>query len=321
MRTTARTDQAEPVSPVRRRAASFSKIIMFSRYRYLLLCCLVLPALLIPEKEGEAQRRLADRIDPIEELDPERGETFLDEFRQLGLLGAYSFEFELRTMPFRGTERLLEGELWGGRNHFGPVTLIEIADREDPGTIVRLLVQSGEESAVWRVDFKNGDAGDVRRLSVDDWFEPIIGTDYTAFDLQMPFVFWDEFEYEGIFRVRGRPCHIFRMVPPASFREERPGLSGVRMFLDAEFQALFRAESIGEDGEVERVFSVIDFKKVQDEWIVKTIDLRDERTRDKTRFRVNRAALHLDLADDVFDPDNLTEEPPRLEGGAFSSLN
>jgi hypothetical protein len=92
------------------------------------------------------------------------------------------------------------------------------------------------------------------------------------------------------------------------------------MFLDAEFRAVFRAESRGVDGNVERVFSVIDFKKVQDEWIVKSIDLRDEESKNKTRFRVRRAAMDVALPDRVVEPENLGGELPELAGDRFSSL-
>lgn len=291
------------------------------RYRPVFILFLLLPAYLLPENEGFAQRRLGDRIDPIEELDREKGEAFLAEFRRLGLRGDYSFEFELRTMPYRGEERFLEGRMWGGRNERGPVTLFEIRESEAPENRIRLLVQSGERPAVWRAEPTGSGGYETRRLGIEDWFSPIMDTDYTPFDLQMPFVFWREFEYEGVFRVRGRPCHIFNMEAPAAFAERASGLSSVRMYLDAEFQALFRAESVAGTGEVERVFSVIDFKKVQDEWIVKTIDLRDETSRDKTRFRVNRAALNAALPDSAFEPENLGGELPEVANDRFSRVN
>lgn len=294
---------------------------MIFHRRHFLFLGLLLPVLFVTVTETHAQRRITDRVDPIEELDPKRGAAFLREFRQLGMRGGYGFEFELRTMPFRGEERFLDGRMWGDRDATGPVTLLEIRDRRDPDKHIRLLVHSGESAAVWMAEKDEAGTFEARRLDVEDWFLPIMGTDYTPFDLQMPFVYWEEFEYEGIFRVRGRPCHIFAMTPPEDFREQRPGLAAVRMYLDAEFQALFRAESVGRDGKVKRVFSVIDFKKVQDEWIVKTIDLRDEATRDKTRFRVNRAAMNVTLPEGAFNPRNLGEDPPALRRDRYSPLN
>jgi hypothetical protein len=65
-----------------------------------------------------------------------------------------------------------------------------------------------------------------------------------------------------------------------------------------------------------RTMTVLDLKKVGDQWIVKSIDLRDERTRDKTRFRVTGVALDLDFSPALFDPeflDTAITPPPRIE--------
>ena len=274
-----------------------------------------------PVADGFGQRRITDRVDPIQALDREKGHAFLDEFRRMGLQGDYGFEFELRTMPRRGEERRFDGRMWGSRNRQGPVTLFEIRERERPENRLRLLVQNGTNPAVWMAEPVEDGGYEVKSLGVEDWFSPLMGTDYTPFDLQMPFVFWEDFDYEGVFRVRGRPCHVFRMNPPEAFRTEHGHLSSVQIYLDAEFKALFRAESLDDAGDPERVFSVIDFKKVQDEWIVKTIDLRDERARDKTRFQVTRAAMNVRLPVTAFDPVNLGDDLPSLARDEFSRVN
>ncbi len=294
---------------------------MMFRHQSFYLLCLLIPAFLWPAADGSAQRRITDRIDPVEELDRAKGTAFLDEFRRMGIQAGYKFEFRLRTMPLRGAERLYDGRMWGSRNQWGPVTLFEIEARDDPENRIRLLVQNGTKRAIWKAVPGDDEGYAVSRVRKEDWFLPIMGTDYTPFDLQMPFVFWEDFDYEGVYRVRGRPCHVFRMNPPESFRAEHSGLSSVQIYLDSEFKALFRAESLDEANEPNRVFSVIDFKKVQDEWIVKTIDLRDERTRDKTRFQVERAAMNVDLPSSAFDPRNLADELPELDPDRFSRVN
>ncbi len=277
--------------------------------------------LLWPEWESVAQRRLQDLVDPIQDLDREAGEAFLEEFRSLGTRADYSFKFSLRTMPRRGPERYFDGRMWGSRNRVGPITLIEIREREETDNRVRLLVQNGREAAVWKAVPGPGGLYEVTRVGVEDWFTPVMGTDYTVFDLQMPFIFWDDFDYEGVFRVRGRPCHVFNMNPPGEFAKEHSSPASIRMFLDAEFKALFRAESVNPEEEVERTFSVLDFKKVQDEWIVKTIDLRDDESLDKTRFQVNHAAMDLSLPASVFDPDNLGGRLPSVDSDRLSRVN
>jgi hypothetical protein len=51
--------------------------------------------------------------------------------------------------------------------------------------------------------------------------------------------------------------------------------------------------------------SVLDLKKAGEQWMVKTIDLRDERTRHKTRFQITGVALEQDFSPVIFSPDQL----------------
>ena len=48
-------------------------------------------------------------------------------------------------------------------------------------------------------------------------------------------------------------------------------------------------------------------KKIGDQWIVKSVDLRDEATRNKTRFSVTAAALRQTFPSTVLDPLHLSE--------------
>jgi hypothetical protein len=53
-------------------------------------------------------------------------------------------------------------------------------------------------------------------------------------------------------------------------------------------------------------------KKVGEFWIPKTFDVRDEVTREKTRFDVTAAALGLDFSRSLFEPAQLDDDirPP-----------
>jgi hypothetical protein len=70
--------------------------------------------------------------------------------------------------------------------------------------------------------------------------------------------------------------------------------------------ALVQSELLDEKGLPYKSMAVLDLKKIDEQWMVKTIDLRDERSRDKTRFQVTGAALGLELAGNVFARDGLT---------------
>jgi hypothetical protein len=169
-------------------------------------------------------------------------------------------------------------------------------------------VQNGPAPAVWSWD---GSAA-AKPLDVAALFAPMAGTNLTAFDLQMPFLYWPDFNYQGLTRLRGRPTHQFLLQPPKDFSEKYPALKGVRVFLDTQFNALVQVETVGNDGQTLKTISLLELKRINEQWIPKTFDVRDEVTRDKTRFLVKGAALGLTLPSEMFAPAQLagTVSPP-----------
>lgn len=251
--------------------------------------------------------------------DPAEGRKILGEFRAQGwgLSGAFYLEFELHVLPrpLRGVpaapERVVPGRLWGRRNDRGPITRIVL----QPGAgdaERRLLVQSGPESALWSWPAAEADhaAGGVSTVGAAALFTPLAGTELTAFDLQMPFIYWSDFVYEGTAPVRGRPAHVFLLYPPAAIVAQQPALAGVRIYLDTEFNALMQAEEISATGAPLKSITVLELdRKVR---VAKVIDLRDEQTRNHTQFTVTAVALDQDFAAALFEPASLADslQPP-----------
>lgn len=251
----------------------------------------------------------------------------LESIRSARYDGDFIFEFELRHFPRRGPTVLYRGSLFGTWNETGPLTRVELDGTPAPGAMdsdgptgLRLLMQSGERRWIARHDVAG--TGAPVRLSGEALFEPLIpGFAYSAFDLQMPFLFWEDYDYEGAERLRGRPAHLFLMKPPPSIQAAAPDLAAIRIAVDEDYHALLRVEWINREGAVERSYRILNFKRVDDQWLVKSIDLVDETTREKTRLRILSAAMRLEL-----DPKNFTveslNEPPRYPAGstAFQSL-
>jgi hypothetical protein len=241
--------------------------------------------------------------------DPAEGKRIIDEFRQLGLAGEYYWEFELRAMPRRGEERTVQGRLWGGRNDRGPITRVVLA----PGVVAaerRLLIQNGPQSAIW--SWRSGQGDTVSPLPLGALFDPLADTDLTAFDLQMPYLYWNDFIFEGVAKMRGRPAYSFLLYPPAEVAAQKPELTGVRVYLDTQFKAPVQSELIGAEGRILKSMSVLDVKRVDDQSIVKSVDVRNEETRNKTRFSVTGAAMGLDFSTSLFEPASLANavSPP-----------
>jgi hypothetical protein len=247
--------------------------------------------------------RPAPRFVAGAKADQDEGRRALEEFRAAGLAGSYWLEFELRVMPHKGDERTVHGQILGARGDRGPLTRLSLPQ---PGAASAWLIQSGPQPGAWTAPGHGG----ARQLTPAESLQPIAGTDLTIFDLQMPFLYWDDFVYEGLAKIRGRPAYSFLLYPPADPSSARPGLTAVRVALDTQFHALVQAEVLGPTGETAKTITVLDLKKTGEQWIVKTIDLRNSATRDKTRFNVTAVALNLALAADVFTPDGLVQPPP-----------
>ncbi len=239
--------------------------------------------------------------------DQKEGADILRSMRSVGPDGDYYLEFELRVLPRRGEGPRIPGKLWGSRNAEGPISRLSLGAVEGSGPARRILVQGGPRPAAWQWPAANGAAV----IAVDDaaLFEPLAGSDLSAFDLQMPFLYWPEFVYEGKSRLLDRPVDTFLLYPPVALAKRRPDLAAMRVYLDPTYHALVQAEQLGEGERVLKSFRVNGLARIGERYLVKSVELRDEATRNKTRFTVTAAALGLDFSSAVFAPGNLATEP------------
>lgn len=233
---------------------------------------------------------------PIGVPDQAEGQRILEQSRQIGFGDSYYLEFELRLLPRTGPDVRLPGRWLGTNNVSGPITRIEILAKDVEPEI--WLVQGGDRPQVWRR------GPDGQAIEVTDPEAVIAGSQVSAVDLQTPFMRWTEFTYEGMFRFRGRPTHVFLLFPPEAQLERYPGIGGVRAFIDTEFNALSQVQWVDEDGKALKTITAGSVRKVPgtDRWIVTVLDVRDERSRNKTRLIIGAAALDLPLPGELFLP-------------------
>jgi hypothetical protein len=241
--------------------------------------------------------------------DAAESRRILAQFRQAGITGDYFLTFELHQLPREGDERVYSGRLWGGRNARGALTRISLTD--GAGRERRLLVQNGDQPAVWSyADGKLTQPGMTALLA------PLVeGVELSAFDLEMPFVAWTEVECTAIVRVLGRPAYAFLFRPPAEFAARYPEPAAVRAYFDAQFNAPTQTELVDVAGRVTKTLSLVELKRIDRQWIPKTLEVRNETTRAKTRFLVTAAALGLEFTAGVFEPAALADEvrPPAAD--------
>lgn len=224
----------------------------------------------------------------------------------------FVFQILLQKFPRRGEVITRRGILYGLWSDQG-VRRLEFPSEDGNGTTA-ILLRSGASMEGWRLDPEDQEP---RPLKKEDFFAPLArGIDYSPFDAVTPFVHWEKIDYFGSGRVVGRPAHLFTCFPPPEIRESQPDIGFVRVAVDSTYNALLRVEVFGKRGVAERKYSVVGFKKVGDVWIVKTIDFIDLRSRDKTRLRIQAAAV-----DQLFGPETFLKEnlgrSPKVSAQAF----
>lgn len=259
---------------------------------------------------GAPPSRLPE-LSQIGKPDAAEAARLIEQFRNAGIPGDYYLEFELRALPRRGRGPTFKGRWWGSRNDEGALTRIELTDAS--GVAHRLLLQNGERARVWRLSGNSGADARPIEVGIADLIAPLIpGVEISAFDLQMPYLYWPEPSVEKITRVLGRPANAFLFSPPVAFKAQHPEISAVRAYLDTQFNALVQTEILGPDRKITRTLALLGFKTVDGQTIPKSADYRNEITRDKTRLQIVGAALALTLPRSVFDPATLVRpaSPP-----------
>ena len=264
------------------------------------LFCAYLQATAQVRMSGERASRFMNRIDV------EEGAERLAAFRRQRLEGDFCFEFELAHKPRRGRTIPYKGIMWGSWNESGPITRFRVSsarpkDGESVNSSqeVELIIQNGVIPRAW---IRRNDGSDFELIEGEALFEPIMpGLLYSPFDLQMPFIYWEDFTYEGPTLVGvTRVAQQFLMQPPATSASAERGISGVRVGLDDIYNALWRIEVVNAKSEVASRFAVESFKKIQEQYIVKRITLTDYTSRDRTTFEVKAACVGISLNRNLF---------------------
>jgi hypothetical protein len=232
--------------------------------------------------------------------------TILESFRSKVIPVPYYLEFTLRTYGKGRPDLRFDGRLFGGVNANGPITLVEVDHEPDSNNPVRYLIQNGPIPVVWRAD---RETAKVQILNPDELADPLYQTDVSPFDLQLPYLFWQDFVYEGLTRFRGRPTDVFILYPPECERDLYPLISGVRLYLDSQFDAMMQAEILDQDMEVAKQINLLEIRKIDGTWMAKTIDVKmPDGT--KTRFRIGAARMNSSWDEALFKPGNLAAELP-----------
>ena len=243
---------------------------------------------------SEASERL-NRFREFHALDPV-GKAFHD---------GYLLLFRLEHYPRRGKVLVREGSICGLALGHGLMRLEVKGAGVEKSKV--FLLQNGSKSQAWVL---NEGEREPRKLGFSDLLQPVAkDMGQTIFDFMMPFLFWENWKYEKSGRVIGRPAHIFDFFPPNELKEIEPSLRKVRLTLDDAYEAPLRVETFGVRGIPDKTFRLVSLKKLGEDWIAKSLDVRDARSRSRTRFLVTGAATGLDLDKALFTPAGLSRKP------------
>ena len=272
---------------------------------------LLLGSLLAGGLNAQTRGRIPPNLRTPDQLDTAEGVRVITQFRQMRLDGDFLFDIELVHEPHRGDTKKYLGKLCG-QYADGLRMRVDFVEPFSKAPNLRFLQWNGPSPKFWKWNAAADDP-QAAPLEGEALHVPLLpGITYTPYDLQMPFLHWSDFVYEGTRRLKGRSVHYFLFYPP----EQDPRYTefgGVRVAIDADFNVAVRAETLDLEGEVRRRLEVRSVKKVDEQWIVSRIDLIDMVTRDRTQLRVQAARVGLVLPPRLFSPEGLDNEIPAIE--------
>ncbi|MDR2201103.1 MAG: outer membrane lipoprotein-sorting protein [Puniceicoccales bacterium] len=118
-------------------------------------------------------------------------------------------------------------------------------------------------------------------------------------DILMPFLGNKDYEYRCNRRVQGRNTHIIR------FKMEKG--KAIDIAYDPAFEAVLQIEYFDEREELMRIFKLLNFKKFQDIWLMKSVEIRNVPGKITTRLTIKKVATGT-IPTAIFDKNSLGKD-------------
>jgi hypothetical protein len=121
-------------------------------------------------------------------------------------------------------------------------------------------------------------------LSANQTMIPFANSDFWVADLGLEFFHWPRQLVLKKEMRRGRACRVLRSINPAP----TPGAySKVDSWIDTETGGIIHAEAFDAQGQLLKVFDPKEFKKVQGQWQLEGMEIRNRQTGSRTRIEFN----------------------------------
>ena len=88
-------------------------------------------------------------------------------------------------------------------------------------------------------------------------------------------------------------------------------VSGVRLYINDQFNVLVQTEVFDASGKKAKTLSIIGIERVDGQVIFKDMDVRNDKTRGKTRLKIVDAEMGLRLPPSLFEPQSLMDNLQR----------
>ncbi|MFO7870545.1 MAG: outer membrane lipoprotein-sorting protein [Kiritimatiellia bacterium] len=184
-----------------------------------------------------------------------------------------------------------------------PVAVYTIRD----GNGKRLEELSVERNSAGMASYRyiNGDSEGVSKTP--PLFSPVQGTDLSWADLTLSFLWWREGRTVGEDTVKGRQCYVVEVIPPDNALRpggeegDRPVYKKVKLWVDRKLRMILQAEGYGRDGEIMRRLWIRSLKKVDDQWMIKQMEVASFPALYRTRLCIGEVEA---AADYDFDSGN-----------------
>ncbi len=132
-------------------------------------------------------------------------------------------------------------------------------------------------------------AGDPpKEVAVGDLFAPVQETDLSWMDLTLSFLWWTGGKLVGEEKIKGRPAFVVDV--PAPDGEAKPQYASVRLWIDVAARMLLQAEGRAADGTVVRRLWIKSFKKVNEMWMIKDLEVQHYPVLHRTKLRVHEVS-------------------------------
>jgi len=140
--------------------------------------------------------------------------------------------------------------------------------------------------------------------------QPLLGSQFTYYDLGLGFLHWPNPKFVDEERVRGRDCFAIET------KADGEPYARVKLWIDKEYFDLLKAEGFNTDDILVRRFAVTSFKKIGDVWIPRGLEAarvpaaQSLPSEEKSRLEVFEGDYNARLPAEWFDPEKFAAPAP-----------